>query len=163
MLSGISGFIVSISIYKGLTIVLKHFYQKELKKTQRWKCVFILEADIMIMMMTMTMRIIMIIDHGYDEDDDEDDDACDVALLGLRVDLNPLSLGAIPPRDRQLPSLLFSFFLSPLVSLVMAIMMTMMMMEDWIEIWMRCCHIEWYQQSTRPPQKKQISKNCINC
>ena len=103
---------MSISIYKDLTIVLKHFYQKELKKTQRWKCVFILEDDIMIMMMTMTMRIIMIIDHGYNEDDD----ACDVALLGLRVDLNPLSLGAIPPRDRQLPSLL-SFFLSPLVIL----------------------------------------------
>ena len=71
---------------------------------------FIVDDDIMIMMMTMTMRIIMIIDHGFDEDD-EDDDVCDVGLLGLRVDPNPLSLGAIPPRDRQLPSLL-SFFLS---------------------------------------------------
>ena len=40
------------------------------------------------------------------DNDDEDDDACDVALLGLRVDLNPLSLEPIPPRDRHLPSLL---------------------------------------------------------
>ena len=87
VLSRLSGFTVSISIYKDLTIVLQPFYNKKKywicvhcwQQWWRWWCLW-------------------------------------CRTIGPRVELNPLSLGAISPRDRQLPSLL-SFFLSPLVIL----------------------------------------------